>query len=111
MKIDEVKQGAVVVLRPTGPLVGDACLEMKNALKSAATRTMGRYVVDAAAISFLDSPGLETLLDAAEALLQGGRSLKLCAANDTVRDAIELTGLADSFEHFDDVNAAVRSFL
>jgi anti-anti-sigma factor len=111
MKIDEVKHGAVIVLKPAGPLVGEACLEMKNALKSAATRTMGRYVVDAAAMSFLDSAGLEALLDAAEALLQGGRSLKLCTVNETVREAIELTGLANSFEHYDDVNAAVRSFL
>lgn len=111
MKIDELKQGAVVVLKPAGPLVGEACLDMKNCLKAVAARTMGRYVIDAGGISFVDSPGLETLLDAAELLLQGGRSLKLCAANDTVREAIELTGLADSFEHYDDVNTAVRSFL
>ena len=111
MRIDEQKQGAVLVLKPVGPLVGDACLELKAALTAATQKTMGRYILDAAAVSFLDSAGLETLLDASEQLIRGGRILKLCAANDTVRDALDLTGLAASFEHYDDVNAAVRSFL
>jgi stage II sporulation protein AA (anti-sigma F factor antagonist) len=111
MKIEEVKQGAVVVLRPVGPLVGESCLEMKAALSGVGGRTMGRYVVDAGGVSFVDSGGLETLLEASEALIRGGRVLKLCGANETVREAIELTGLAESFEHYDDVNSAVRSFL
>ncbi|HVX84474.1 MAG TPA: STAS domain-containing protein [Phycisphaerae bacterium] len=111
MRIDEQKQGAVLVLKPTGPLVGESCLELKAALAGANQRTMGRYILDAAGVSFVDSTGLETLLEASEALIRGGRILKLCTANDTVRDALDLTGLADSFEHFPDVNAAVRSFL
>jgi anti-anti-sigma factor len=111
MKIEEQKQGAVVVIKPTGPLVGEACMELKNCLSAVTQRSMGRYVVDAAAISFLDSGGLQTLLEASEQLIRGGRMLKLCAANETLREAIELTGLSESFEHYDDVNAAVRSFL
>jgi anti-anti-sigma regulatory factor len=41
----------------------------------------------------------------------GGRALKLCAVNKTVRQVLELTELVSHFDHFDDVNSAVRSFL
>jgi len=37
--------------------------------------------------------------------------LKLCASNKTLREVLNLTGLSPLFEHFDDVNTAVRSFL
>ena len=42
---------------------------------------------------------------------QSGQTLKICGANDTVREVLELTNLAALFEHFEDVNGAVRSFL
>jgi anti-anti-sigma regulatory factor len=44
-------------------------------------------------------------------LAGGGRSLRICGAGDTLREVFDLTGLADRFELYDDVNAAVRSFL
>ena len=44
-------------------------------------------------------------------MLRGGRALKLCAVNKTIRQVLELTALVSQFEHFEDVNSAVRSFL
>jgi hypothetical protein len=35
----------------------------------------------------------------------------MCGANDTLREVLQLTGLTASFEYYDDVNSAVRSFL
>ena len=40
-----------------------------------------------------------------------GQALRLCCANKTVREVLEITDLASSFEHFEDTNTAVRSFL
>jgi anti-anti-sigma factor len=68
-------------------------------------------VLDASAIQFVDSKGLEALVDAYDAIAQTGQSLKLCGVNETIRQVLELTELASRFEHFADVNAAVRSFL
>ena len=61
-------------------------------------------------ISYIGGEG-HNLQEHSVVLIRGGRVLKLCAANETVKEAIELTGLAESFEHYDDVNSAVRSFL
>jgi len=50
-------------------------------------------------------------MDVSDELSKGGQVLRICAANKTVREVLELTDLASHFDHFDDANAAVRSFL
>lgn len=105
------KQGAVTVIKPAGPLTAaDADLFRAKATETARA-SLGRLLVDASAIPFVDSAGLEALLDVTEELANGGRALKLCAATPTLREALEITGLATAFEYFPDVNAGVRSFL
>jgi anti-sigma B factor antagonist len=111
MEIVEQKHGAVTVLKPKGPLMGDAAEALMRRLLEAADRSMGRVVVDAAGIPLTDSRGLEALADASDEMAGRGQALKLCACSDTLREVLELTDLAGGFEHYDDVNAAVRSFL
>lgn len=111
MQINEHQQGAVTVLAPKGPLCAQDAEQFGTLIRQAVNRSHGRVVVDAAAIPYVDSRGLEVLLDITEALAESGKALKLSAANDTVREVMELTGLASSFEYFSDVNAAVRSFI
>jgi anti-anti-sigma factor len=72
---------------------------------------LGRVVLDVSGIAYVDSLGLETLLDIADELSAGGHCLKLVAVNETLDQVIELTGLASHFEQYEDSNAAVRSFL
>ena len=111
MDLQESRQGAVTVLKPMGPIVlGDAD-QFRAAATDAHARSLGRYVVDASSVAYVDSQGLEALLDASEALATGGQCMRLCGANETLREVLELTGLSDSFEHYEDVNAAARSFL
>jgi anti-sigma B factor antagonist len=111
MKIQELTKGAVLILAPAGPLIAADAEQFRERAMAAAHQTLGRVVVDAAAIPYVDSRGLEMLLDVTEQLQQSGRALKVCGANQTVREILSITGLADMFEHFDDVNEAVRSFL
>jgi anti-anti-sigma factor len=111
MKIEEQRQGAVTVLKPQGPLVETDLKEFTTALSAAANANMGRCVLDLSEVPFVDSKGLESLLDATDEMARGGRALKLCCVDKTVRQVLELTGLIDQFEHFEDVNSAVRSFL
>jgi anti-anti-sigma factor len=111
MKIHEQQQGAVTVLKPEGPLVEADIPEFIARVRRTLAGSMGRFVVDMSAVPFLDSGGLEALVDVSEELGGGGQTLRLCAANKTVREVLELTDLASLFDHFDDANAAVRSFL
>lgn len=111
MDIGERREGAVTVIRPVGPLcLGDA-EQFRRYCSEVLTRSLGRFVVDASAIPYVDSLGLEALADVADELAQGGQTLRLCGATETVREALELTELAPMFEQFEDTGAAVRSFL
>src|SRR2546430_14965809 len=111
MKIQETKQGAVTVLKPSGPLTQGDAAEFKTAALRAVESNLGRMLVDMSAIPFVDSLGLEAMLDVTEELQKSGQMLKLCATNKTLREVFTLTGINTMFEHFDDVNTAVRSFL
>lgn len=111
MEIQETRQGAVTVLKPVGPLVGNDAEQFLREVSEAVTRNLGRLVVDASAVQYTDSRGLEVLAELAQELEQSGQAMRLCATGETLREVLELTGLNDLFEHYADVTTAVRSFL
>ena len=111
MEIVKHQNGAVTVLKPVGPLGEADAEEVKKRMLDERARNLGRLVVDASAIPFIDSRGLEVLVEVAEELARGGQALKLCGANEVMREVFELTEVAALFEQFPDVNSAVRSFL
>jgi anti-anti-sigma factor len=111
MPIELSNQGAVTVLKPVGPLTDALADELRATLDETIPRTLGRIVLDASAIPLADSLGLEALADAADRLSASGQSMRLVACTDTLREALELTDLAQLFEHYADVHTAVRSFL
>src|SRR5688572_25617495 len=102
--------GAACVLKPGTSLAEADAAQFRNVAEEASRRCSGRILLDATTIAFVDSAGLEALVDVTERLIQTGRSLKICGANATVRNVLRLTGCAGSFEFYDEVNAGVRSF-
>jgi len=111
MEITEQRQGAVTVIKPAGPLCQAESEQFAGRIDEVIARSLGRFVLDASAIPYVDSSGLESLLRITNDLAESGRSLRVCSANETLREVMDLTGLADRFEFYEDVNAAVRSFL
>ncbi len=111
MDIQTQQRGAVTVVKPDGPLTVAEAEEFKTTFLDVMKKTLGRVVLDASAVAYVDSRGLGVLVDITQELAQSGKLLKLCAANETVRQVIVLTGLSSQFEHFEDSNSAVRSFL
>ncbi|GAB4189996.1 MAG: hypothetical protein Kow00105_04350 [Phycisphaeraceae bacterium] len=110
MEIKEQTQGAVTVLEPQGALTQDDAEQFMDRLMQVVAESAGRLVVDLSQVPFVDSRGLEVLVEANEQLNASGRALKLCAVNETIREVLDLTGLAPRFDHFDDMNSALRSF-
>lgn len=111
MEIAESRQGAVTVLKPSGPLVLGDAEQFRRHVQDVMTRSLGRLVVDASAIAYVDSQGLEALAATSDDASSGGRRLRLCGAGETLREVLDLTGQIDRFELYDDVTEAVRSFL
>lgn len=69
-----------------------------------------QVVLDLDGTESFDSPGLESLLDAQEALRQTSGDLKISTANAVNRKILELTRLDQHLEVFDSVIDAVKSF-
>ncbi len=111
MEINEQKLGAVLVFRPHGALTEGEADQFGRRLREAIASAMGRCVLDATEIPYVDSAGLETLLDLSDGMADLGRSLKIAHVNETLRETFDLTRTASAFECYDDINAAVRSFL
>jgi len=111
MKLLQQRHGAVTLLKPEGPLTEVAADEFAQSARTIITETLGRFVVDMSGVPFVDSKGLESLLDLTDLLGDSGKVLKLCGTNKTVRQVFEITEIDNLFDHFEDVTSAVRSFL
>jgi len=111
LEFKEQRQGAVVVLRPEGALTGTDTEIFIARFRTSIGNAMGKCVLDASAIPYVDSLGLEALMDISDSLSDLGRSLKISHVNDTLRETFDMTKTAASFEYYDDINAAVRSYL
>jgi len=101
----------MVAQRTIGKRFGTDAEQFKQRCLEVVQDSLGRCVIDASGLSYVDSRGLEVLVDINDRMFQTGQALRLCGANDTVRQAMELTGLSPAFEYFVDVSDAVRSFL
>ncbi len=112
MRIDTNRHGAVTVVKPDGPVITqeDAAM-LRTESFTVLGNTLGRFVIDATEMTFVDSFGLEALFDITCEVSAGGQSLKLCGISDTLREILSITGLTPKFQQFEDVQTAVRSFL
>jgi len=111
MNLDIKRLGTVDVLVPHGPLVDDDAESFVATLTQRLAAPNPRFVLDLADVPYLDSRGIEGIVDAAGELRQRGGRLRLAAVTPTCREVLELTGQSRQVEYFDDAHSAVRSFL
>jgi len=111
MHISQYKVGAITVIRPGGPLVKADAAALTGAVRRGVHESLGRLILDLEAVPFVDSAGLESLMDCADELSSLGLTLRVCATSPTVREALAVTGCDQGLEFHADTNAAARSFL
>ena len=111
MSFDQQSIGAVTILKPRGPVanIEDSQLFFGQA-ENLVRQSLGRFVVDASEMSYVDSTGLEALVDISQRLNTFGQPLKMCGVSETLSETIRVTQTADSFDIFDQVQDAVRSY-
>tara|TARA_A100001391_G_scaffold120531_1_gene82076 strand:- start:396 stop:734 length:339 start_codon:yes stop_codon:yes gene_type:complete len=112
MQIVTNRHGAVTVIHPAGPVITeDDAMQLRTQSFEVLGQTLGRFIMDVTEMTFVDSNGLEALVDITQELSAGGQSLKLCGVSDTLREIMAITDVTGKFQQFEDVQAAVRSFL
>jgi anti-anti-sigma factor len=104
------KQGAVSVVRPQVPLVGELCDSFASAVLAGLGAGRPMLVVDLHGVPLVDSLGLETLVDLREKVEARGGAVKLAAVNSLCADILRVTGVGDRFEQHHQVKTAVGSF-
>ena len=109
MKIEEQRQGSVILLKPQGPLIGADAEQLQERLAKAMEESSGRVALNVSTMAFADSRGLEVLVDTAEKMIERGKTLSLIQANAILQEILELTELTPLFKFCDKADAAVES--
>ena len=69
MEIRERKHGAVTVIRPLGPLTEPDAEELLLRMLDVRERSLGRMVLDASDVLYVDSHGLEVLVEVGDDII------------------------------------------
>lgn len=109
MKVQTQAQGLTTVLVPHGPLIVGECADFRGAYDAATAAKARRVVVDMADVPYLDSAGLELLLELGGPQVPLQRRPKFAALSETCLEAMELTDVLPRLDVFDTVENALRS--
>ena len=109
MKVQTQPQANVTLVTPHGPLVAEDAVDFRRAVEEAVAAKAKRVVVDMADVPYLDSGGIELLLELGSVKLAPHQRPKLAALSETCLEALELTDVLPKLEVFDTVDNALRS--
>ena len=109
MKIDQEHYEDMTMIIPQDSLIGDDAQQLGEVLTTVLGESPQDLMIDVSKVTQIDSKGLEVLVDATEQLIRSGRALKLVAADETLREILELTELASLFEYSDSVEYSPES--
>jgi anti-anti-sigma factor len=109
VKIQTQPQGNVTLLVPHGPLVSDDMIELRRAIEETTVASARRVVLDMSDVPYLDSAGVELLLELCGVHLPPHQRPTLAALSETCMEALELTDVLARLEAFDTVENAMRS--
>ena len=110
MKIDTQLHGSVSVLVPHGPLAGSDVEELRQTLSVTIDQKSGRVVLDMSDVPYLDSSGIEALLELCAEQQLGTARPRLAQLGETTREALDLTDVLPRLTVFDTVESAIRSY-
>ncbi len=112
MNVKTTRLGVGTYLQPNGALVEESLGDLRESVQ-ALSQDGGpvHIVLDLCHVPFLDSAGLEYLLDLSVAQREAGGSLRLANANAIGRDVLAMTRLDRTIAVYQDLESAGRSFV
>ncbi len=108
MKITHETEGAAAVFTVCGQVDMHTSPELRGSLRKALEGRATPLVVDLAQVSFIDSSGLATLIEALQAVGRYGGKLRLCGLAPDVRKLFDLARLSTIFDLREDRTAALK---
>lgn len=111
MEVKTTKLGVVTYLTPSEALTEGKVKALDKSVRAQDLGDPPNIVLDMRNVPFIDSQGLEFILDLSVELKEAGGSLRLANANSTCKDILSLTKLDRTIIVCEDVETAGRSFL
>ncbi|MGD8513509.1 MAG: STAS domain-containing protein [Deltaproteobacteria bacterium] len=100
--------GARTILTPKESLAHQNCKQVEVLFSQAMSQQKTEIILDCKAVSFIDSAGLELLVETHKKLRTRGGILKIIALNDTCKDILVATRLISDFHVYTDIHEAIR---
>lgn len=104
------RHGAVVVLRPTGPVRSEAIRALDDQIHPTLLGGVPYIVLDLSESPLIDGAGLEWILDLDEHCCRRGGCVRICGACELCRDILRITTVGSTVQQFEDLTAALGSF-
>ena len=96
------------VLKISNSLTYQNCEEVEATFKDSLDQQKNEIIIDFSKISFIDSAGLELLLDMHNELKQLNGALKLVHLDALCLDILKATQLINVFRIYEDMNKAIK---
>ena len=108
MEIKIERYGHAAILNCKGDLTEDTLDVFSNEVKRQLEDNVSDFIVNLAEVHFLDSAGLERLLDLQDEVIEKSGQVRLTSLSEHVAKIFEITRLDGSFEIANDMTEAVR---
>ncbi len=110
MKIETQDYGSVAIVSLDGELDLDSIDTFTKSLEPLVVQYDKGVVLDLSNVSFVDSKGLESLLWLRDRCLTVGTQMKLAGLDDNCSRILKITRLDKSFDCYEELASAVRSY-
>jgi len=108
VEVEERRAGDAAVLAPLGDVDMSGSPVLRDAVRRALSEKPGKLVVDLEKVSYMDSSGLATLVEAMKIAKGSGTNLVLCSMGERVRAIFEIARLDQYFSIVDSLDAALE---
>jgi len=111
MNVKRNKVGVITFLTPEGAMIGEEMAPFEAEISECLERDELRLVIDFDHVPYIDSEGLERLLDAFNRVRERNGNIKISNPNPLCNEILEITRMTRYFDIFFDLEKAARSFL
>lgn len=95
----------------TGAFIGEECDALDSLVQECIDTDYLRIVIDIEQVPFIDSDGLDKILDVVLDLSKRGGDTRVASPNDICNDILTVTRIDSLIQIFDNVEEAVESLL
>lgn len=108
-QVDVAVHETYTVVMPNGNIDVSKSNDLRQALKPLVTSSLHKIIVDLAAVRYMDSSGVATLIEALQLSKRAEINFVLCSLTEGVRSIIELARLEQLFEIYESRDVAIES--